>query len=147
MIVGLDLSRAMLTQCVAKAARRALIVELVEGEASSLPFASDAFDAVLHHGGLAEFGNPGSAIAEMMRVVRPGAKVVICDVGVPEDHTLSLVNRVLLRFQPEYDKPPPMRLLPSGACDPTLSWFHRGSWYMIEFAKPEAPSKHAPAEA
>ena len=137
-IVGLDLSRAMLRKCAHKVARRGIAVELVEGEASSLPFAADTFDAVLHHGGLAEFGNPKGAIAEMMRVARPGAKVVICDVGVPEDRPLSLVNRLLLRLQPEYDKPPPMGLLPAEARRATLAWFHRGSWYMIEFSKQEA---------
>jgi hypothetical protein len=44
----------------------------------------------------------------------------------------------LLRLQPEYDKPPPMALLPVDACRAKLTWFHRGSWYMIEFSKQEA---------
>lgn len=137
-IVGLDISPAMLTKCRDKTRRTGVRAELVVGEAAHLPFDDDSFDAVLHHGGIAEFGDPKSAIEEMVRVARPGAKVVICDVGTPTDRPLSLVNRLLLKFQPDYDKPPPLDLVPEGVVDLRLSWIHRGSWYAIELAKPGA---------
>lgn len=135
-IVGLDISPAMLAECRRKMHRAAIRADLVEGEASRLPFDGDTFDAVFHHGGIAEFGDPKGAIEEMMRVARPGAKLVICDVGRPAGRRLSLVNRLLLRFQPEYDKPPPLDLVPGEALDTRLSWFHGGAWYMIVFVKP-----------
>jgi ubiquinone/menaquinone biosynthesis C-methylase UbiE len=137
-IVGLDISPAMLTKCHEKAIDAGVRAELFVGEAAHLPFANDSFDAVLHHGGIAEFGDRKTAIEEMVPVARSGAKVVICDVGTPTDKQLSLVNRLLLRFQPEYDKPPPIDLVPEGVVDLRLSWIHGGSWYAIEFAKPGA---------
>lgn len=134
-IVGLDISRGMLGYCERRTRGRGA-VQLVEGEAAHLPFADGVFDAVLHHGGIAEFGDRGAAIAEMYRVVRPGGRVVVCDVGVPEDGRVSLVNRLLLLTQPEYKQPPPMDLVPDAAQDVRLSWYFRGAWYMIEFTKP-----------
>lgn len=132
---GLDISPNMLARCTDKLRASGLTAGLVEGEAAHLPFSDAAFDAVFHHGGIAEFGDRRGAIAEMVRVAKPGARVVICDVGVPTDGKLSLANRLLLKTQPEYDKPPPIDLIPPSARDVNLSWFHGGGWYMIEFTK------------
>jgi ubiquinone/menaquinone biosynthesis C-methylase UbiE len=137
-LVGLDISNAMLGRCREKLSGKRVAAELVLGEASRLPFAGNSFDAVFHHGGIAEFGDAGGAIEEMMRVAKPGARVVICDVGVPTDRKLSLANRLLMRFQPDYRKPPPLESVPRGAQDTQLSWFHGGGWYMLEFTKPSA---------
>jgi ubiquinone/menaquinone biosynthesis C-methylase UbiE len=135
-IVGLDISRGMLGVCERKVQKQGVEAQLIEGEAGHLPFEDAAFDAVLHHGGIAEFGDKQSAIDEMFRVVRPGGRVVICDVGLHEDGSTPLMNRFLLRVQPEYACPPPMNLLPPSARDVRLGWFFRGSWYMIELTKP-----------
>jgi ubiquinone/menaquinone biosynthesis C-methylase UbiE len=135
-VVGLDISPAMLSRCRHKLRSHRVQADLVEGEAAHLPFADDAFDVVFHHGGIAEFGDRRSAIEEMMRVARPGARVAICDVGVPADGTLSLMNRLLIHFQPAYDKPPPIDLVPAAARDVRLTWYRGGGWYMIEFISP-----------
>jgi ubiquinone/menaquinone biosynthesis C-methylase UbiE len=134
--VGLDISPGMLARCRQKLRHSAIEAGLVEGEASHLPFANGAFHAVFHHGGLAEFGDRKGAIEEMMRVARPGATIVICDVGVPSDRKLSLMNRLLLRLQPLYAKHPPMELIPPEARNVRLSWFRGGGWYLIEFTNP-----------
>lgn len=135
-IVGVDISPAMLERCRHKLQQHDLRADLVIAEAAHLPLAEASFDAVLHHGGLAEFGDKRGAIDEMARVAAPGARVVICDAGVPADRKLPLASRLLLRFQPEYRRPPPLDLIPEGARDTRLSWFHGGGWYMIEFVKP-----------
>ena len=135
-IVGLDISRGMLGVCERKAAKLGIEAQLTEGEAGHLPFEDNAFDAVLHHGGIAEFSDKQAAINEMFRVVQPGGRVLICDVGLHEDGSTPLTNRFLLRFQPEYGIPPPMNLLPPSALNVRLGWFFNGSWYMIELTKP-----------
>jgi ubiquinone/menaquinone biosynthesis C-methylase UbiE len=137
-IVGLDISRGMLGVCRRKMRDKGIVADLIEGEAGHLPFPDEAFDAVFHHGGIAEFGDRGAAIAEMYRVVRPGGPVVVCDVGRPTDRKMSLVNRFLMRFQPEYDKPPPVEAVPETAEDVDLRWYFKGSWYMLAFKKPTA---------
>jgi ubiquinone/menaquinone biosynthesis C-methylase UbiE len=137
-IVGLDISRSMLMRCTRKLRRSGASAELVEGEAAHLPFASGAFDAVLHHGGFAEFGDSRGALAEMARVARPGARIVICDVGVPADRSLPLVSKLLLFTQPVYRKPPPVERLPPDAQDVQLTWIGGGAWYLIDFTNGEA---------
>jgi ubiquinone/menaquinone biosynthesis C-methylase UbiE len=136
-VVGLDLSRPMLLRARQRMRGEADGVPLVEGEAAHLPFRSAAFDAVFHHGGFAEFGDRAGALAEMMRVAKTGARIVVCDVGVPADRRLSWINRLLLRTQPEYDKPPPVDLLPAGSRDVDLRWIGGGAWYVLEFTNPE----------
>ena len=135
-IVGLDISPAMLSRCRRKLHGRGLRAELVEGEAAHLPFRATSLAAVFHHGGIAEFGDKRGAIEEMVRVTKPGARVVICDPGLPTDRKLSLASRLLLRLQPIYSQPPPADLIPPAARDVQVSWFHGGAWYMIEFEKP-----------
>jgi len=81
-LVGLDISTGMLRQCEKKVRRRGLRAGLIEGEAARLPFANDSFDAVLHFGGINEFDDIQQAIIEMMRVARPGSKIVISDEGL-----------------------------------------------------------------
>ena len=134
-MVGLDISPAMLARCRRKLGGRGLQADLVEGEAAHLPFRDGGLDAVFHHGGIAEFGDKKGAIAEMVRVARPGARVVICDPGLPTDRKLSLASRLLLRMQPIYSQPPPVDLIPPAARDVQVNWFHGGAWYMIEFEK------------
>ena len=134
-MVGLDISPAMLSRCRRKLRGRGLQADLVKGEAAHLPFRDGGLDAVFHHGGIAEFGDRQGAIAEMVRVARPGARVVICDPGLPTDRKLSLASRLLLRLQPIYAQPPPADLIPPTARDVRVSWFHGGAWYMIECEK------------
>lgn len=135
-VTGLDISPGMLRRCRDRLARLHLRTRLVEGDGGQLPFRDAAFDRVFHHGGLAEFSDRGRAIREMFRVARPGARIVICDVGVPTDRRLPLMSRLLLRLQPAYDKPPPLDLLPPEATGVALSWIRGQAWYLLEATRP-----------
>jgi ubiquinone/menaquinone biosynthesis C-methylase UbiE len=106
-----------------------------ESDAGHLPFGDATFDAVFHYGGIAEFGDRAGAIREMVRVAKSGARIVICDVGLPTDRKLSLTSRLLLRAQPAYMRAPPLDLIPAEVTDTALSWFGGGAWYLIECSK------------
>ena len=54
-------------------------VRLVQGEAETLPFHDARFDAVLSIGAFNYFNDPEGSLREMIRVVRPGATIVISD--------------------------------------------------------------------
>ena len=78
--VGLDLAAGML-----KIARRRLDlagyrhVPLGIADAHALPLPDHAFDRVLHVGAVSSFRDPARAIAEMVRVAKPGATLVLVD--------------------------------------------------------------------
>lgn len=92
-VVGLDRSRAML----AGAARRATgaPVELVEGDAGKLPFDDASFNAAISTYGLTAIADVGAALDEMIRVVRPGGRLVVADVHFVNWPTPTAVNRAV----------------------------------------------------
>jgi demethylmenaquinone methyltransferase/2-methoxy-6-polyprenyl-1,4-benzoquinol methylase len=85
-VVGLDQSAAMLARARSKiAADPALFerVELVKGEAESLPFADGAFDHLTFTYLLRYVDNPESTLRELARTVRPGGRIACVEFGVP----------------------------------------------------------------
>jgi len=56
-------------------------VRFVAGDALRLPFGDAVFDAVTISFGLRNVADTGAALAEMLRVTRPGGRLVICEFG------------------------------------------------------------------
>ena len=135
LVAGVDISARMLRRCRNKLRRKSDQASLLLGDAAKLPFTDGSFDAVFHHGGLAELPNKRAAIAEMARVTRPGGKVVICDPGLPYDRPARWINPQMLKLQPAYAAPPPVRHLPAHAENVEVSWIRGEGWYLLEFTK------------
>ena len=53
------------------------------GDATRLPFDDDTFDAVTISFGLRNVVDPGAGLREMLRVTRPGGRLVVCEFGAP----------------------------------------------------------------
>jgi demethylmenaquinone methyltransferase / 2-methoxy-6-polyprenyl-1,4-benzoquinol methylase len=84
-VVGLDQSAEMLGAARARFATPAVRsrVELIEGQAESLPFADESFDALTFTYLLRYVEDPQATVAELARVVRPGGRVASLEFGVP----------------------------------------------------------------
>ena len=78
-VVPCDFSQGMLA--VGKAARPGL--PFTAGDATRLPFADATFDAVTISFGLRNVVDPDAALREMLRVTRPGGRVVVCEFSTP----------------------------------------------------------------
>jgi len=78
-VVPCDFSLGMLQ--VGKARRPDL--PFVAGDATRLPFADDAFDAVTISFGLRNVVDTDAALREMLRVTRPGGRIVVCEFSRP----------------------------------------------------------------
>jgi demethylmenaquinone methyltransferase/2-methoxy-6-polyprenyl-1,4-benzoquinol methylase len=85
-ITGLDPSVGMLDVAREKLERRGLAgrVELMEGDALSLPFPDGTFDAVTIAFGLRNLPDYAAGVAEMARVLRPGGRLLVLEFFPPE---------------------------------------------------------------
>ena len=105
-ITGVDLTPEMSDRARRRASRLGVSVELVEGDAESLPFGDAEFDTVVCELGLCSIPRPDVAITEMFRVLRPTGTLLLLDhVGStwPPIWALQwLVERVTIRRAGEH---------------------------------------------
>lgn len=121
----------MLAAARKKLKRRGIEAEFVLGNAAYL----DLFDAVLHFGGINTFGDKERAIAEMVGVAKPGAKILIGDEGLAPGKEKTRFGKWLLRQNSLFANKPPKELVPDGVGDLQLRWIWRGMFYIMEFKK------------
>ena len=78
-VTGVDFAPAMVAEARRKAAARGVPIRLEEADAEQLPFAPGSFDLVMSRHVLWTLPHPEAAIHEWIRVLRPGARLVIVD--------------------------------------------------------------------
>lgn len=91
-IVGLDADTEILATARDKAATRGARIEFDAGMSVEMPYGDARFDVALstlffHH--LSDSDKRGTA-AEVLRVVKPGGRLVVADVGKPQDPVMRL---------------------------------------------------------
>jgi demethylmenaquinone methyltransferase/2-methoxy-6-polyprenyl-1,4-benzoquinol methylase len=110
-VTGLDFSQQMLNVAHKRVAASGLekSITLVQGNAMSLPFPDDTFDAVTVGWGLRNVPDILTVVQEMIRVVKPGGMVVSLDMAKPEipvfkqiywlycDHLVPLMGKIWAR--------------------------------------------------
>jgi demethylmenaquinone methyltransferase / 2-methoxy-6-polyprenyl-1,4-benzoquinol methylase len=103
-VVGLDQSSEMLSGAQAKLdADPALAerIELVRGEAESLPFADGEFDHLTFTYLLRYVDDPGATLNELARVVKPGGRIASLEFMLPPNAMARSLWRVYTRaFMP-----------------------------------------------
>jgi SAM-dependent methyltransferase len=80
-VAGCDADPRMIMRARGQAAGAGGAVDLAVGRAEALPFADGSFDVVTCITVLAFVPDPAGAIREMVRVLRPGGRLVIGDLG------------------------------------------------------------------
>lgn len=99
-VTGLDADGSILARARKKAAATGLEISFDEGRSTALPYADASFDIVLstlffHH--LPDDAKRQSA-AELVRVLRPGGRVVVGDLGRPHDPLMRIAVRVTVQL-------------------------------------------------
>jgi demethylmenaquinone methyltransferase / 2-methoxy-6-polyprenyl-1,4-benzoquinol methylase len=94
-VVGVDPSAGMIAIGQDKVAARGLAdrVELVLGDAQALDFADGHFDATCIAFGIRNVPDRARGLAEMRRVVRPGGRVCVLELGEPRGGVLGPLAR------------------------------------------------------
>jgi ubiquinone/menaquinone biosynthesis C-methylase UbiE len=144
-VYGLDISAGQLARCGSLITKRGWPVDLFLGTAEALPFKTETFDSVLHIGGINFFSGKKQAIDEMIRVARPGAKIVIADESEQIARNLYRLSRLFRpRHREEMDLAIPVHLVPETMENIRVGgiWKAHGEdhGYCLEFRKPVSPS-------
>lgn len=108
----------------------------VVGDALQLPIATSAVDAALAVGLVHAVWNVRGLLTELVRVVRPGGRVVVVNKGLApwlqESEWYTGATQVLGLDAQQW---PPIGLLPADATDVSLRWLFDDAFYAIAFRK------------
>lgn len=78
-VVGVDKSEVMIDEARRRSSAAAVPVECMVGDANRLDFAAGSFDRCFTSAVLQHLPDPAGALAEMVRVVRPGGRVAVTE--------------------------------------------------------------------
>lgn len=138
--VGLDISYQMLRRCARNLKKWGRNAQLIQGDAQRLPFLDDVFDAVYHMGGLQFLTHPQHALAEALRVTKPGGRIWMID----EAYSIpALLRHIADRKQgvrgqplsPQQKMEALPHLLPATAEDIHAELISNGELYMLSYRK------------
>jgi demethylmenaquinone methyltransferase/2-methoxy-6-polyprenyl-1,4-benzoquinol methylase len=115
-VVGVDFSGAMLQRGLQKVSGAGLAkrIRLVRGDATRIPLRDASYDAATIGFGIRNVAEPEKALAELARVLRPGARLAILEFGQPKipgirtlygwyfKYLLPFVGRFVSRHQSAY---------------------------------------------
>jgi ubiquinone/menaquinone biosynthesis C-methylase UbiE len=134
---GLDISWKMLERCRRNGKKHNRSIELVFGSAEHLPFRDERFDCVYHVGGINFFNDSLQAVREMIRVARPGTRIVISDEVEEVVKSSYERNPLIRRFFRGRKKPvvSPLDHVPAGMRDLKIEQALAGKAYVLSFTR------------
>lgn len=86
-VIPCDFSLGMLQQ----GRKQAPSLPFVAGDGLALPFADDSFDAVTISFGLRNLHDTQAGLTEMLRVTKPGGRLVICEFSTPTNNAFRTI--------------------------------------------------------
>ncbi len=128
-----DISSAMLMQCQKRLAGTTVPVDYSVGNACYLPFPDNHFDAVYSFGGLNVFDDMKRSLQEMVRVTKPGGRIVVGDESMPPWLYETEFGKILLNNNPLFKMKVPLNNIPVEAREVNLKWIIGGVYYLIDF--------------
>jgi len=97
--VGLDLAGEMLDIARKKVRRRpyAQKVEFRQASMSSIPYPDETFDCVTVSFGIRNAPDTHAALKEMLRVLKPGGRLIVLEFSMPQNRPLKAIHLAYLR--------------------------------------------------
>jgi len=99
-VIGVDISTGMMDLGRQKIEAKGLDkrIELRRGDSENLPFEENKFDAVIVAFGVRNFENLEKGLAEMLRVLKPGGKMVVLEFSKPDKFPFREFYGLYFRF-------------------------------------------------
>jgi ubiquinone/menaquinone biosynthesis C-methylase UbiE len=129
-IYGIDIQKQMMIHCMKNLKHWNIKAEIYRADAEQLPFKDEIFDVVFHLGAINLFTDKMKAINEMIRVAKPGTKIVIAD-------ETEKAGKLFNLFTGSKEKiVPPFNLIPDEMLNKQIEIIWRSYGYVISFIKP-----------
>lgn len=141
-VTALDLAANLVQQARAKAATEGLTIQVDEGDAENLPYPDASFDVVMSLIGSMFAPRPELVASEMVRVCRPGGKVIMGN-WTTEGH-IGQMFKVIGKHVPPPHFPSPLLWGDEATCRQRLGTGApdlRITKYLYPFEYPFAPAK------
>ena len=106
-ITGIDISEGMLEMGRQKVQQRQLEqkISLLSGDAETIKAPDQSFDAVMVAFGVRNFENLQAGLGEMLRVLKPGGRLVVLEFATPRNRLFrALYNWYMKRWAPQLAK-------------------------------------------
>jgi demethylmenaquinone methyltransferase/2-methoxy-6-polyprenyl-1,4-benzoquinol methylase len=107
-IIGMDISEGMLAVGKEKMKKKGVetIISMRLGDSENLPFEDNYFDALTVGFGVRNYENLSKGLTEMLRVVRPGGKIIILEFSKPKKfpvkHYFAFHSKYIIPFFGKY---------------------------------------------
>jgi demethylmenaquinone methyltransferase/2-methoxy-6-polyprenyl-1,4-benzoquinol methylase len=107
-IIGMDISEGMLAVGKEKMKKKGVetIISMRLGDSENLPFEDNYFDAITVGFGVRNYENLSKGLTEMLRVVRPGGKIIILEFSKPKKfpvkHYFAFHSKYIIPFFGKY---------------------------------------------
>ena len=129
-----DITYAMLVRCRQRLTRANVPTSFCLSNACYLPYPDKYFDAVYSFGGLGEFSDITRSLAEMVRVSKIGAKIVVGDESIPPWLRKTEFAGILSTTNKQFLADVPLANIPVEARNVCLRWVIGGVFYLIDFS-------------
>lgn len=116
--------------------------DVVQADASALPFEDQSFNAALCAGMLHQVSDRTLVLREIVRVVKPGGRVVIANKGLPPWLSWSdpdWYEDVVACLGDDMRQPVPLAELPREATTVQLEWLPGDAFYLLSFVVGTGP--------
>lgn len=114
------------------------IVHYSIANASYLSFKDNYFDAALHFGGINTFSEIQKCLQELVRVVKPGGKIVVGDEGIGPWLRDTEFGKIMVNSNPLIGYKIPFELIPVEARNVKVEWIMMGAFFLLEFTVGES---------
>lgn len=108
-------------------------IEFSVASAMYLPFNNCFFDAAHHFGGMNTFSDQKRFFKEMVRVVKPGGKIVVGDEGMAPWLRSTKMGQIMMNSNPLFKYEIPLEMLPVEARNVKVEWVMMGAFFILEF--------------
>jgi ubiquinone/menaquinone biosynthesis C-methylase UbiE len=132
---GVDISFGMLQQCLKNMSKQNRAIALIQAEAENLPLNDESFDVVFSAGGFNYFNDRDKAVQEMLRIAKPGTKLMISDETEKVMDTFVKVPLLGKMFKQDSSKKP-AEYVPEYCKDIQYREICNGELYVLTFIKP-----------